>query len=430
MAPLCSTNYCLANPGSEYLIYRHGVGPVDVQLGNGSYTATWFDVERGSTVVSPDPVEGGGLRSIVSPFAGPAVLHLSARAGTSPAPPAGPAPGPPPPPLALGWMSGWTDRKSIVIPAAQVTGDHTAFPVLIQFSNDSHLSSRTRADGSDLVFTAGDGMTRLAHSIQKFDRGGGNLTAWVKVPRLSDTSDTKLYLYFGHPGSGYEQTPQDVWTGGYTGVWHLNDAQPDVRDATSFQHHAVRSSTQIEPAGKIAGARRFVRSLASFIEIPATPALIRPSITAEAWIHASPGSSPFDVISIGDTATVRVEADGRPSFYIFDGSYRWTTAGHSVSGAYHHVAGVYDAASERLTVYVDGEPAGTASASQIRYSTGRSIAFGMNAYPSSAYHFDGVIDEVRLSAVPRSAAWMRTQFRNQSAPATFHHIGPIETYQE
>ena len=37
--------------------------------------------------------------------------------------------------------------------------------------------------------------------------------------------------------------------------------------------------------------------------------------------------------------------------------------------------------------------------------------------------FEGDIDEVRISNVTRSANWILTEYRNQSAPATFHAIG-------
>lgn len=421
MGSLSSTNYCLAKPGSEYLIYRPGTEPVVVQLAAGTYTATWFDVRSGSTVVSPDPVEGGGARTLASPIAGPAALHLVSRTGT-----VNPAPAPQPTPVA-DWIEGWTDRKSIVIPSAQVTGEHRDFPVLIHLSNDPHLSSLPRADGYDIVFTAGDGRTKLAHSVESFDRASGSLTAWVKVPRLTGSSDTTLYLYLGNPASGYEQKPQDVWTNGYTGVWHLNDSQTGARDETAFQHHATGSGTAIERAGKISGGRRFVRRLSSSVGVPGKDALKKPDITMEAWIHAaSIGFEPMDAVSFGDTVTLAVESNGLPSFYVFDGAYRWATANRDIRGAFHHVAGVYDAASQRLTLYVDGEPAGSASASQVRYARDRSLAFGMNAYPNSAYHFDGVIDEARLSSVPRSAAWIKTQYNNQHAPMSFYRVGPVE----
>ena len=42
-------------------------------------------------------------------------------------------------------------------------------------------------------------------------------------------------------------------------------------------------------------------------------------------------------------------------------------------------------------------------------------------------YFNGAIDEVRLSNVARSAAWISTEYNNQYAPASFYVIGTLET---
>jgi hypothetical protein len=40
---LCSTHFCLANPGTEYLVYQPYAGPVSVNLGAGTYHYEWLD---------------------------------------------------------------------------------------------------------------------------------------------------------------------------------------------------------------------------------------------------------------------------------------------------------------------------------------------------------------------------------------------------
>jgi hypothetical protein len=53
MAPrgdLSSTTYCLASPGSEYLVYQPGSGAFTLRLERGTYLFEWFDVERGIVV--------------------------------------------------------------------------------------------------------------------------------------------------------------------------------------------------------------------------------------------------------------------------------------------------------------------------------------------------------------------------------------------
>jgi len=40
------------------------------------------------------------------------------------------------------------------------------------------------------------------------------------------------------------------------------------------------------------------------------------------------------------------------------------------------------------------------------------------------YHYLGVADEVRISNTARSADWLMTEYRNQSAPGTYISAGP------
>jgi len=76
---LASTSYCLANPGVEYLIYLPSSGTVTVDLSaaRGAFAVEWFDPNRDVTVDGAT-VEGSGGRSLKSPFAGDAVVHLKA----------------------------------------------------------------------------------------------------------------------------------------------------------------------------------------------------------------------------------------------------------------------------------------------------------------------------------------------------------------
>jgi hypothetical protein len=107
MAPrndLCSTNYCLANPGQEYLIYapsrrhrgmgmldRHGLHAtfgwatkylglnekisIDLIKAPGDYTIEWFNPRTGKST-NGGHMEGGKLILLTSPFTGDAVVYI------------------------------------------------------------------------------------------------------------------------------------------------------------------------------------------------------------------------------------------------------------------------------------------------------------------------------------------------------------------
>lgn len=91
MAPrpeLCSTGYCLANPGAEYLVYLPRGGSVTLNLrgGPGPYELEWFFPQLGRGMPGSTPLPGGDYVATVAPFTGDAVLYLrsaTARGATA-----------------------------------------------------------------------------------------------------------------------------------------------------------------------------------------------------------------------------------------------------------------------------------------------------------------------------------------------------------
>jgi hypothetical protein len=81
---LCSSGYCLVNPGVEYLVYLPSGGSVRVDLSaaNGSFVATWFSPITGRTT-SGGTVTGGIPILFTSPISGDAVLYLQAMPALS-----------------------------------------------------------------------------------------------------------------------------------------------------------------------------------------------------------------------------------------------------------------------------------------------------------------------------------------------------------
>jgi hypothetical protein len=74
---LSSTQYCLAVPGREYLVYQPGSGPFTVELGPAArrYTVEWLETETGRRIEAP-PESGSGRRTFTPPVGGPVLLYL------------------------------------------------------------------------------------------------------------------------------------------------------------------------------------------------------------------------------------------------------------------------------------------------------------------------------------------------------------------
>ncbi|MHC4799156.1 MAG: immunoglobulin domain-containing protein, partial [Planctomycetota bacterium] len=73
---LCSTNYCLANPGTEYLAYQPGSGSFTVNLVSGTYAYEWYNCNTGAVAETGTVAAPGGNQSFTPPFSGMAALYL------------------------------------------------------------------------------------------------------------------------------------------------------------------------------------------------------------------------------------------------------------------------------------------------------------------------------------------------------------------
>jgi len=73
---LSSTGYCLANPGSEYLVYASkGEVTVDLSDVDGVFAVEWMDVAKG-TVAQAGRITGGAKGAFKAPFVGDGVLYI------------------------------------------------------------------------------------------------------------------------------------------------------------------------------------------------------------------------------------------------------------------------------------------------------------------------------------------------------------------
>lgn len=80
---LASTKYCLANPGSQYLVYNPAADrpSITVTLAGGSYDYEWFNPNSGKVESTGTIKAGDGEQAFQAPFKGDAVLYLVRRGG-------------------------------------------------------------------------------------------------------------------------------------------------------------------------------------------------------------------------------------------------------------------------------------------------------------------------------------------------------------
>ncbi len=331
----------------------------------------------------------------------------------------------------------WSQRKAITIQRSKVPSTQTNFPVLVDIT-DSSLQANAQSNGNDILFTSGDGTTKLSHEIELYTSATGRLTAWVKVPTLSSTQDTVIYMYYGNASAADQSNASAVWDSSFKGVWHLKDGTTlTANDSTSNANNGTLVNTPTATAGQVDGAANFVSGSSQNITVSAISSLGSASTAVlSGWIKRTASS---DVIAVGEDGgkgkrfSIRT-ATGNINFYA-EG-----TSGVDQFGTFalndtswHHVVMVYDGTQStnatRLVGYVDGVVRtlsftnGTIPATLF---TANTFYFGRS--PGTFDYSNGSADEVRLTTgATRSADWVTTEYNNQSATSTFYTLSGAQT---
>ncbi|HEB30375.1 MAG TPA: DUF2341 domain-containing protein, partial [Spirochaetes bacterium] len=200
-----------------------------------------------------------------------------------------------------GWYdAAWTSRQKITIPSNTsygLTGNLSDFPFLIKITdtlpaNANELFGVAQSLGEDILFTDSDGTTKLPHEIMSYN-GTDDLTAWVRIPVFKSGSPTEIYIYYGNPTATNQEQPQEVWSNGYVGVWHLeeNGASSKYEDSTSYMNEGVGGTvtTNESPTRSTGGTTDVVGSSQDFdgdddhIDVPAQSYFDQVPFTVTAW---------------------------------------------------------------------------------------------------------------------------------------------------
>ncbi|MBZ5607240.1 MAG: DUF2341 domain-containing protein [Acidobacteriia bacterium] len=343
------------------------------------------------------------------------------------------------------YNTSWANRRAVTIGHSNVSGssDLTNFPVLISVTDASLKSAATgggvgKTDGTDILFTASDGVTKLNHELELYNAATGQLIAWVQVPSLSPVTNTALYMYYGNAGAGDQQNKTGVWDSSYKGVWHLGDGTAlAVADSTSNALSAANSAAAAA-AGKIDGAASFSGLSSSYLSVASSPALDSTTGTWAGWFRTSQsvsgvypllwaranGTSSHSGITLfleASTGHARVQVYGTGAPAALD-----ITGGSAAlnDGNWHYLVLTFNASST-ATLYVDGSAVASGTPSQSWSFNGQALRFAV-ALDSFWTPLNGAEDEFRVSSVVRSANWILTEYNNESSPSAFFNLGNAE----
>lgn len=320
------------------------------------------------------------------------------------------------------------------------SGNSTNFPALF-YGTYTYLKTTgnsgdvTNANGYDIIFTSDIlGVSLLDFELVNYSATTGAVEFWIRIPTLSSSVDTVIYLFYGNASvTTYQGNTNGTWNSNFKGVWHILTSSAltsPMPDSTS--HAASGTLANVSAAaGQIDGGFTHT-ALAGQPFITVSDTSLPSGSTARSvsvWLNGNGSNFGNGALVYWGTAATHqlqrlyfsdahtiVANGGGGDDVSFDNGSNFT------NNVWYHAAYTYDGTNVRI--YLNGASvAGPTAVSWNTVLVGTCWLGGTNpALASFSFTNPGIEDEIHILSAVLSADWILSEYNNQSSPSTFYTI--------
>lgn len=320
------------------------------------------------------------------------------------------------------WLPGFDYRKKITIDNSFIDEDLINFPLLVSLNNSNFDFSKTQETGNDIRFTDIDSHILFSYERERHDSLNGQAEYWVNIPIISSLDYTEFFIYYGSSNQGDFSNPNNTWNSSYKLVWHLKDLSPSsISDSSSnFNQGAKKLSNSpfeidsIVARGQQFGGDDYISSS------PSDSFSLGQNLTISNWFKCAPSSMGsissatagrminFHRVSPGTTIATIVGSNGLG--YYNSGASAFNSDGINPCDNNWHLATLTLESSGSLRLYKDGQLVRLDSGGFVTYS---SYPMHLGSYDGLSRFFKGQMDEIRVSNIARSSAWIKATYNSE-----------------
>lgn len=317
-------------------------------------------------------------------------------------------------------LVGYESVRKITIDHNDIGEVLTDFPILVHLNSSNIDWSKVQDDLDDLRFTQ-DNSTLL---MAELDNSVINSEAWiwVKIPSLSNVTDTELFIFYNNPSASSYWNPESVWDASSVMVQHMNDATTStILDSTSNDNDGAKKGANepiVTTSGKVGNAQDF-DGANDYLKVLNHASLNSTSLTFSVWFYPNTVAGNKWMVDKGYGVAYAFLMSGNELQFYTGGS---PTVYNPISAnVWYHTAGTYDGVNRKL--YINGVLRDT-DAGALNVNANDLYIGSNNAHNE---FFDGVIDKIQISNVARSSAWILASY--ESERDHFLTYGPEENIQ-
>jgi len=327
------------------------------------------------------------------------------------------------------WSEDWQYRRKITFSPNAVSEGLAAgvsnIPVLVRLHMGNFDFMNAAEDGHDIRFVSADDQTPLTFHIEQYDTLEEMALIWVKIPSfMSAQGPPFIYMYYGNEQAMGGGDKPGTYDADHVAVFHFSEAEGVPGDSTAYENTPAEFSAGLGLPSVI-GYGAVFNGFQDRMVVSQSPSMdFSQGLTFSAWVKTSGPVPRGRIISWEDQGQgLALGIDGT-SLFVRAASGESVTEldqlAEVLPDTWHHVA-VALAPGQGLRVYLDGQEAGTAPLAGGMPQIAADVIVGASA--SGEEFFAGELDELRISKIARSAAWIMAAYGAEGPDGAFSGVG-------
>jgi len=314
--------------------------------------------------------------------------------------------------LASGWYDNdWGHAQNITINSSYIDATLTDFPILVTLNATNLDFDDIHEDGDDFRFTTANNDTVLDYEIEYIDDEDDEeeVVIWVEVPSISHTTDTVIIMYYDNDEASAGEDIEGTWNSGYDAVWHFGETGTGLRyDSTSNNNDATpQNYVGTEKVDYTVKYGDDVDGISKYLTISPIEYNTDDEFTISFYAHTDDSSNGMILGKLsatssfiwmgGSSSKSRFRTIEQTNFELTNYTSYTTPRGYW-----------FTSDEESLSYYVDGVFQQSQSGTPSIYINSLLYAY----VTPSTYALKGSADEIRLSNVERTEAYIKGEYHS------------------
>jgi len=320
------------------------------------------------------------------------------------------------------WDTDWQYRKEITLNTSALTNGMTKgltdvpVPIRLHVANFNYFFD-INGDGSDIRFVAHDDKTPLNFHIERFDVLNEMAFIWVRLPEIAISDEPySIYMYYGNINAEHAGNPARVFDINQSAVYHFGQRVGPIQDYSAFKNDAHRNGGEPTPSA-IFGCGLSLQGKGNLL-LPESRQLGlggTDESTISLWVKPSASPASMTLISRFDKnhlfALELKDEVFNVALYDAKGvEVKQSSPGiRIISGNWYHVAITTKVGS--ATLFLNGEAKSTLQGGIPDIAGAWMVGKKAGKNNIDTDSFNGIIDELRVSNIARSAAYLSATSR-------------------